>query len=146
MGSNSVLQVKGFEELLEKVQKAEGNIKEVTTKMANESVDIICDELKSAAIAAGVPSSVTDEITKEKASWHGNRCEAGAGWKLGSFNPDNPSQGYKAIFLNYGTPRRSKHGQVQGRFFIKKAKTASKKKVKKAQENALKEITGELND
>lgn len=144
MGKASVLEIKGFEKLLEKVQQAEGDIESVTTKVANECVDIMYSDLKNAANAAGVPSSVSNEITKEKASWNGNVCSAGVGWKLGSFNPDNPSQGYKAIFLNYGTPRRSKHGQVQGRFFITAAKKSSKKKVKKAQENALKEITGDL--
>ncbi len=144
MGKASVLEIKGFEKLLEKVQQAEGDIESVTTKVANEGVDIMYSDLKNAANAAGVPSSVSNEITKEKASWNGNVCSAGVGWKLGSFNPDKPSQGYKAIFLNYGTPRRSKHGQVQGRFFITSAKKSSKKKVKKAQENALKEITGDL--
>lgn len=144
MGKNSVLEVKGFKELLEKVQQAEADIDKVTTKVANESVDIIYSELKNAANAAGVPSSITNEIIKEKATWEGNRCSAGAGWKLGSFEPDSPSKGYKAIFLNYGTPRRSKHGQIQGRFFIKKAKNSSKRKIKSTQENALKEITGDL--
>lgn len=144
MSKTSVLEVKGFEKLLEKVQQAEADIESVTTKVANESVDILYNDLKSAANAAGVPSSVVNEITKEKATFHGNVCSAGVGWKLGSFNPDNPSQGYKAIFLNYGTPRRTKHGQIQGRFFITRAKKSSKAKVKKVQENALKEITGGL--
>lgn len=144
MSKASVLEIKGFEKLLEKVQQAEGNIDKVTTMIANESVDIIYSDLKNAAEAAGVPSSVVNEITKEKATWHGNVCSAGVGWKLGSFNPDNPSQGYKAIFLNYGTPRRSKHGQIQGRFFITRAKGTSRKKVKKVQQKALEEITGDL--
>lgn len=144
MSKTSVLQVKGFESLLDKVKTAQGDIVSATTKLANESVDIIYDDLKSSAAAAGVPKSVTDEIKKERAAWQGNICSAGVGWKLGSFDSNNPSQGYKAIFLNYGTPRRSRHGKIQGRFFITRAKKISKRKVKKAQEETVNKIIGEL--
>ena len=70
---------------------------------------------------------------------HG-KITAECGWKKGSYDPKSPSVGYKVVFMNYGTPRRSKHGQVKPSGFIQKAKNKAKPKIKKTQENALKEI------
>ena len=62
------------------------------------------------------------------------------GWEMGEYNPQNLSEGFKALFLNFGTPHRSKHGKVKARGFITRAKKKSKKNIKAAQENALNEI------
>lgn len=145
MGRRSAtFQIKGFEELLEDVKKCQGDIEKTVTALANESVDIIYDALKSSANAADVPKSVTNTIQKNHASWHGNVCSASVGWKKEELDPNNPSPGHKAVFLNYGTPRRTEHGKITGHFFITNAKKKASKKVKKAQKDALNNIIGNL--
>ena len=139
------LKLKGFDKLLEEIQRANGDIKAATEQAMNKSVAVVEKELHQHCDAAGVPSSVSSAIRADRAQWRGNVCEAEVGWKLGAYDPKNPSQGHKAIFLNYGTPHRKKHGKVKGRLFIGKAKDASEKQVKKIQKQTLEEILKGLN-
>lgn len=142
MGKNSgiKLDIKGFNKLLEEIQRAGGDINKATEKAMNKSVDVVSQELKNACNKAGVPSSISSEIKSQPAEWDGNRCSAAVGWKLGAYNPDNPSQGYKAIFLNYGTPHRKKHGKITARNFIGAAKKSSTPKLRKIQKETFDEI------
>lgn len=142
MGSNSgiKLDIKGFEKLLERVQEAEGDIESATTQALSESAAAVAAELRSAASAAGVPGSVTSGITQDAPKWEGNKCSVSVGWKVGSYDPRNLSQGFKAIFLNYGTPHRTQHGKVQGKRFIAAAKSAATSKARSAQKKAFNDI------
>ena len=106
------LKLKGFDKLLEEIQRANGDIKAATEQAMNKSVAVVEKELHQHCDAAGVPSSISSAIRADRAQWRGNVCEAEVGWKLGAYDPKNPSQGHKAIFLNYGTPHRKKHGKV----------------------------------
>lgn len=74
----------------------------------------------------------------------GNRYSAAVGYKKGSYDPSAPSDGYKVVFLNYGTPRRTKHGKVAARGFIQKAKKNASKQIKKAQKETLEKILGRV--
>ena len=148
----------GFKELLEQIEKAGGNVDNATMRAVQESAQVVESELRNACNAAGVPSSVTSEITTE-VTQSGNRTSAKVGWSMGNYDPKNPSAGYKAVFLNYGTPKRTvkkdhihheltggfvtlgkDRGQIAPRGFIGAAKKASGKKVKKKQEELLQEI------
>ena len=142
MGKNSgsILSLKGFDKLLEQIQEAGGNIDKATEQAINKSVVVVSQDLHTACNSAGVPSNVSSEIKSDRAEWNGNKCSARVGWKLGAYNPDNPSQGYKAIFLNYGTPRRKKHGKITARNFIATTKKASQPKLRKIQKETLDEI------
>lgn len=142
MGKNSgiKLNLKGFDKLLEQIQEAGGNVDKATERAIDKSVDVVSQELHNACNSAGVPSSVSSEIKSERAKWTGNRCSARVGWRLGTYNPKNLSQGFKAIFLNYGTPRRKEHGKITARNFIATAKKASKPKLRKIQKETLDEI------
>lgn len=142
MGKNSgsILNLKGFDKLLEQIQEAGGNVDKATEQAINKSVDVVSQDLHNACNSAGVPSSISSEIKTDRAEWNGNVCSSRVGWKLGAYNPDNPSQGYKAIFLNYGTPRRKKHGKITARNFIATTKETSKKKLRKIQKETLDEI------
>lgn len=142
MGSNSgiKLNITGFENLLEQIQQADGNINSATEQALNESAAVVAEELRSAATSAGVPASVVNAIKQDAAKWNGNKCSVSVGWKLGTFDPRNPSQGYKALFANYGTPHRQEHGKVKGQFFITDAKKRASKRVKKIQKQTLENI------
>lgn len=132
----------GFDELLARVEKAEGSIDGAVKKAVDAGADAAMKELKAQAAAEGVPASVTNQIGKD-IKQSGNTYQVKVGWKLGEYNPRNLSQGFKALFLNYGTPRRTKRGQIAPRGFIARAKKKAKPAIKKAQEEALRSILGD---
>lgn len=136
----------GFEDLIEEIEKAGGKVETAAIKAVNEGVDIVYNELHAQCAKTNVPASITQEIKKTPAQMKDGICSGAVGWDLGPYNPANPSAGYKAIFLNYGTPRRkTRAGENRGQIlrakrFIGMTKTQSRKKVKAAQEAALNEI------
>ena len=97
-----------FGPLLEKIQKAGGDVEEATWEAARKGAKVMYDELHAQANADGVPASVTDSIRfQAERDASGNRYACKVGWAIGEYDPKNPSVAHKAIFLNYGTPRRT---------------------------------------
>lgn len=152
-----------FTKLLEEIKDAGGDIEKAAKRVADECADVMAKELKTECDASGVPSSVSGEIRHGvTATSGGNVYEVEAGWKMGEYNPKDPSAGYKAVFLNYGTARRktkererrevggewvtlgTDRGAVEPRGFISRAKDSAGKKIKKVQRDALKEMLKEL--
>ena len=84
-----------------------------------------------------VPNNIIDALPSPDFEQNGNAFSARVGYKKGAYDPKNPSIGYKVVFLNYGTPNRTKHGKVVGRGFIQKAKRKALPKIRKQQEKAL---------
>ena len=148
-----------FDPLLEKIQAANGDVSAAAMKAATESAKVVESELKAAASAAGVPSSITSAVGSEiKVENAGNRVVAEVGWKMGGYDPKNPSAGFKAAFLNFGTVRRKvkrdnirfdvggafrtldlDRGAIAGRGFIATAREQAAPKTKKVQRAVLKE-------
>lgn len=164
--SSIKLNLKGFEKMLDQIQSAGGNVDEAATKAINESAKAVQEELRYQCSLAGVPSSVSNEIRAET-SRDGNRIRAEVGWKLGSYDPANPSAGYKAVLLNYGAPSKksgksvrevktekirykvdgnsfktlgTSRGRIEGKGFIAEARDKATPQVKKIQSKTLKEI------
>ena len=140
MSSKAILQLKGFDNLLEQIQKAGGSIDQAADSCLRQSAQIMQSELKAQMQAAGVDGDLINSMPPPQIEIKGNRYSAAVGYKKGNFDPRNPSDGYKAIFLNYGTPRRTKHGKVAARGFIQKAKKKASPQIKKAQREALEKI------
>lgn len=140
MSSKAILQLKGFDNLLEQIQKAGGSIDQAADSCLRQSAQIMQSELKAQMQAAGVDGDLINSMPPPQIEIKGNRYSAAVGYKKGNFDPRNPSDGYKAIFLNYGTPRRTKHGKVAARGFIQKAKKDASPRIKKAQREALEKI------
>lgn len=158
MASSGIkLNLKGFEKMLEDLERAGGNVDAVAKRAVKESAAIVEQELKAACDSARVPPSVSNEITTE-IEVSANRCSARVGWKLGAYDPSNLTAGYKAVFLNYGTGRRhtsrgnqhvpvagewrtlgSLRGQISPRGFIHRAKEAARPKCRKVQREIIKE-------
>lgn len=134
------LKLTGFESVLKDIEKAGGNINTATRQAMNESAKIMQAELISAMQAADVSSDLVARMPEYKIETSANRVTAIVGYEKGAFNPENLSDGYKVVFLNYGTPRRTKHGQVKARGFIQRAKKKANPKIKKIQENTFDEI------
>lgn len=134
------LKLDGFDELLSKIQNAGGSIDSAATTCLKNSAAIMEAELKTQMSNAGVDSGLINSMPAPQIEQEGNRITARVGYKKGAYNPRDPSDGYKVVFLNYGTPNRSKHGKVKARGFIAKAKKNAKKQIKKQQEETLNEI------
>ena len=134
------LELEGFDDMMRQIQKAQGNVKPACERCAAASASIVDAELKAQMSSAGVDGRLIAEMPAPTIENDYGKITARVGYKKGAYNPDSLSTGYKVLFLNYGTPHRTKHGQVKARGFIQKAKRSSKPKVKKAQQDTLKEI------
>ena len=139
------LKLEGFEDMLTKIQKAGGTIDSAAQKCLKKSADIMHDELKKQMQVANVDSELINSLPPPEVEATANRHTARIGYKKGDYDPRNPSDGYKVVFLNYGTPRRSQHGKVAARGFIQKAKKQAGMKIKKEQKETLDEILRGLN-
>lgn len=140
MASKAILQLKGFEELYEQIQKAGGSIDSAAKSCIQRSANIMQTELKAQMQAAGVDGDLIAKMPPPSITAEGNRYSAAVGYKKGSYDPRNPSDDYKVVFLNYGTPRRTMHGKVAARGFIQKAKKKAHPQIKRAQQETLDEI------
>lgn len=143
------LKLNGFEDLLTQIEKAGGTIDGAAKQCLKKSAKIMHDELKKQMTAANVDSGLINRMPPPELESEGNRHTARVGYKKGEYDPNNPSDGYKVVFLNYGTPNRSTHGKIEdgGKVklgFIKRAKTKASKQIKKTQEETLNAILGGL--
>lgn len=134
------LRFSGFEELLEQIQKAGGSIDRATESCLKQSAQIMQSELKSQMKESGVDSDLIARMPPPEITKEGNTMIARVGYKKGAYNPNDISDGYKVVFLNYGTPKREKHGKVEARGFIDRAQKKARKRIKKAQKEALEKI------
>jgi HK97 gp10 family phage protein len=132
------VEFKGFEELIEKLKDADKDVDKAVEKCVRKSAEIIDDQLRASMNSAGVAPSLIQDINPIRYAREGNSFSAEVGYKKGAYNPKDPSDGYKAIFINYGTPK------ITPRNFIADTKKKSKNKVKKEQEKILNDILGGL--
>lgn len=157
------LQLNGFDDLLEQIQKAGGDVNQAAEQCIRESANIMHDELKAAAQSSGMDGGLVARMPQPEITVSGNRYTAKVGYKMGNYDPDNPSDGFKAAFWNFGTPNRQtsddkQHVRINGKWvtlgrsrgaiaehgYIAKAKKAAAPKIKKAQKATLQEILGRL--
>lgn len=144
MAARFELKLEGFEELFAKIEKAGGSVNRAAESCLRESAQVMQAELQSQMQAAGVDSGLIARMPSPTIKVNGNVYRAEVGYKKGSYDPKDPSDGYKVVFLNYGTPHRTKHGKVAARGFIQKAKNKARPKIKKAQQETLDEILGKV--
>ena len=138
------LKLNGFGDFLEKIQNAGGSVDKEAEKCIKKSAQIFESDLKVQMQKSKVPNHLIDSMPKYEYKHTANSYSVRVGYKMGSYNPDDLSDGYKVLFLNYGTPHREEHGKISARGFIQKAKRNANKKIKKEQEKALNDIVEEL--
>lgn len=134
------LQLDGFDELLKKIEKAGGSIDAAAETCLKKSANIMEAELKTQMSKADVDAALINRMPAPTIEKDGNRITARVGYKKGAYNPRNISDGFKVVFLNFGTPKRTKHGKIKARGFIAKAKNKAKPQIKRQQETTLNEI------
>lgn len=144
MAAKLELKLEGFEEMFAKIQKAGGSVDRAAESCLRQSAQVMQSELQSQMQAAGVDSGLIARMPAPTIKVKGNIYRAEVGYKKGAYDPTDPSDGYKVVFLNYGTPNRTKHGKVAARGFIQKAKNKARPKIKKAQQETLDEIVGKV--
>lgn len=138
------IKLEGFEELLANIEKAGGSIDSAAEQCLKTSAGIMEEALKTEMHNANVDSDLINRMPPPQIERAGNAITARVGYKKGAYNPNDISDGYEVIFVNYGTPKR-KQSQIAARGFIAKAKKNASKKIKKLQETKLKEILRGLN-
>lgn len=138
------LKLEGFDNLFEEIKRAGGTVDQAAKSCLKKSAKIMHNELKSQMQKANVDSELINRMPPPEIEANANRYTARVGYKKGNYNESDPSDGYKVVFANYGTPRRSKHGQQPAKGFIQKAKKKARPQIKKAQEETLNEIIGGL--
>lgn len=142
------IKLDGFEEMLERIEKASGKADKVARQVVKKSAEIVEAELKAECTRQNIPDSIINAITTEIEN-SATTASAQVGWKLGSSDPKKPAIGYLAVFLNYGSEKRttkrgSNRGRLIGKKFIATAKKKASKKVKALQKQMLEEIMKEL--
>ena len=134
------LKLDGFDTLLKEIEKAGGKAESATIVCMEKSAQIMQDELKTQMRNSEVKTRLIDAMPAPEIENDHGRITAQVGYKKGVYDPKNPSDAYKVIFLNYGTPRRKKHGKERARGFIQRAKSKAKRKINAEQEKTLNEI------
>lgn len=165
------MELKGFDELLEKLQEAGKNIDVEGRKVFEEASENVYDALYKQSVKAGLPTRLVEQIDEKFIeNQQANLWSYEVGWKKQKASTKNPLPDfYKVMFYNYGTPsvRRTKEGgqrvQIDGKWvtlnkergkesahpegshgFIKKAKLSASNKNKKLFKDFLHRVLGDL--
>lgn len=133
------LVMKGFDSMLDKIKAASGDIDSAAKECAVKTGEILREEYKNAIVSSGVSPSLANRMPANRVIQESpNKTRVEVGYPVGSYNPNNPSDAFIAMFLNYGTPRISPRG------FLPTAKKKAAPKAKAEQKKVLEEILGEL--
>lgn len=138
------LKLEGFEEFLKDIEEAGGSVDKATESAVRQSAQIFQAELKSEMKSSDLSPRLADRMPPFTIEKSGNKTTARVGFKETPYHPKELSDYYKAIFANYGTPHRQKHGHEKARGFIQKAKRRARPKMKKQQKIALMKILERL--
>lgn len=140
MARKPPISLDGFDELIDKLAKAGKDVDSIADDCAKRSAEIADANLRKQMVSAGeavagmIPDLPVPSVEREGNSWY-----VKVGFDMPDrLDPKNPSEGHKAVFLNYGTPHRTERkGQVDARKFVTKARRKSVREIKKAEEQAL---------
>ena len=138
------LKFDGFEDLLNDIQEAGRTMNSAAEATMRQSAQVMHSTLISEMQSAGVDSDLINTIAAPQIEVEGNIITAKVGFNKGSYNPKDPSDSHKVVFLNYGTPHRKKHGKMAEQGFIQKAKKKAMPKIRKQQKATLEKILSRL--
>lgn len=136
-GGNAVIELYGFEELLKKIEKAEGNLTDAVAEAVQRSAEPVKKDMQDFMDKHSPPNGSVWATGDTKKSWREQLTTKGdtVTYKIGYSIKDG---GLPSIFLNYGTPTN------EPSFFIDMAVERNINEIKKIQEETLREILEEL--
>ena len=125
MANKTRIEFEGFEEVIARLTKLDGDIKGVTEKALRETHKVITHKAEE-AIAPHKQTGATARSLKRNAEieWAGTLASVETGF-------DISHGGLPSIFLMYGTPRMKKDQNLYNAFFGNK----TKKEIMELQEN-----------
>lgn len=125
MANKTRIEFDGFEEVIARLTKLDGDVKGITEKALRETHKVITKKAE-AAIAPHKQTGATAKSLKRNAEikWVGSLASVETGFDLSH-------GGLPSIFLMYGTPRMSKDQNLYNAFFGNK----TKKEIMELQEN-----------
>lgn len=125
MANKTRIEFDGFEEVIARLTKLDGDIKGVTEKALRETHKVITHKAEE-AIGPHKETGATEKSLKKNAEikWVGGEASVETGFSI-------RNGGLPSIFLMYGTPRMKKDQNLYNAFFGNK----TKKEVMELQEN-----------
>lgn len=125
MANKTRIEFEGFEEVVARLTKLNGDVKGVTEKALKETHKVITQKAEN-AIAPHKETGATEKSLKRQANieWAGTVASVETGFSI-------REGGLASIFLMYGTPRMRKDQNLYNAFFGNK----TKKEIKEIQEN-----------
>lgn len=136
MANKTMIEFDGFDEVLERLKKVDGDIKQTTTKALKETHKIITRKAES-AIAPHKLTGVTEKSLKREAKieWSGTLASVETGFSI-------LEGGLASIFLMYGTPRMKKDQAMYNAFWSKKTHDEVREAQEKTFFNELRRLGG----
>lgn len=133
MAKNSMkLDLSGFKEMLENIQKAGGKIEDAAEKALSESAQPFYEDLKEGIKKHRLTGLTEDSLQNpQNIVWEGNRVSLKVGFNM-------KTGGLPALFIEYGTPRQKAEP------FIQPAIRKNQPKSRKIQQTTLHDILKEL--
>lgn len=99
------LELKGFEELIEKLEGLNGDVKEAVEGSLRVATSTVASNLNAAMKSHKRTGKTAGSIVRRaNVKWEGSTAEANVGFQF--------PQGLPSIFLMYGTPRMNKDQKV----------------------------------
>lgn len=125
MANKTRLEFDGFEEVIARLSKLEGDVKGITEKALRETHKVITKKAET-AIAPHKQTGATEKslVRNAEIKWAGSEASVRTGFSI-------RQGGLASIFLMYGTPRMKKDQNLYNAFFGNK----TKKEVTEIQEN-----------
>lgn len=116
MANKTRIEFDGFEEVIARLTKLDGDIKSVTEKALRETHKVITHNAAT-AIAPHKETGATEKSLKRNAEieWVGSEASVETGFSI-------RQGGLPSIFLMYGTPRMKKDQNLYNAFFGNKTK------------------------
>lgn len=137
MATKLRLTTKGFSQFEQALKVAEDKAVKVVTDAMLKAAKDFTQEITAGAQARNLPQESLDAIMEPVVKNEHNVISCTAGFKLGEYG-EGDGGGYIALYREYGTPHRQKHGQQQPDPFIAPARDKAAKAYKK-------EVTAGLN-
>lgn len=116
MGKKFSIEFEGFDKVIARLSKLDGNVKKTTEKALEKIHDFVTEQAEVGIRPHKFTGATEKSIYKDaKVKWAGSTASIDAGFSV-------KKGGIASIFLMYGTPRMKKDQKLYNAFFSKKTR------------------------